>query len=150
MDRGMWQLVKPLVEKKDSTGIRHRDTALLEAIKQRQWDSVDYCQLYDADIDIKNEYGETPLNREARKKEWKAVDEIVVRGADPNLFDMVGCSVINGAIHHKQWDTGKILIEYLANIHTPAPVTTLFEPPQTPLQLLINERQGELIHHTLM
>jgi hypothetical protein len=69
MDRGMWQLVKPLVEEIDSTGIHHRDTALLEAIEQRQWDVVDYCQLYDADIDMKDEHGETPLNREVRKLE---------------------------------------------------------------------------------
>jgi hypothetical protein len=68
MDRGMWQLIKPLIEKKDSTGIGHRDTALLAAIDQRQWDVVDYCQVYDADIDMKDELGETPLNRESRKR----------------------------------------------------------------------------------
>jgi hypothetical protein len=100
MDRGMWQLVKPLIEKKDSTGIQHRDTALLKAIEQRQWDVVDYCQLYDADIDMKDEHGETPLNREAwnarwkegeaRKREWKAMEELVMRGADPNLLDKDG------------------------------------------------------------
>jgi hypothetical protein len=78
------------------------------------------------------------------------VEELMVRGADPNLFDMVGCSVMNGAIHHEQWGTVNLLIEYLANIYTPAPVRSLFAPQQTPLQLLINQRQGELIHHTLM
>jgi hypothetical protein len=119
MDRGIRQLVKPLIEEKDSTGIQHRDTALLEAIEQRQWDVVDYCQLYDADIDMKDERGETPLNREARKarwekgearkREWKAVDELVVRGADPNLLDKDGYSVMNGAICHEQWGTVKLL-----------------------------------------
>jgi hypothetical protein len=110
MDRGMWQLVKPLMEKKDSTGIHHRDTALLEAIEQRQWDVVDYCQLYNADIDMMDEEGETPLNRETRMREWKAVDELVLRGANPNLLDKDGCSVMNGAIDHEQWGTVKLLI----------------------------------------
>jgi hypothetical protein len=128
----MWQLVKPLIEKKDSTGIRHRDSALLAAIEQRQWDVVDYCQLYDADIDMKDEHRETPLNREARKagsqltwearkREWTAVEELVVRGADPNLLDKDSCSVMNGAIDDEQWDTVKLLIEYLADIHKEAP-----------------------------
>jgi hypothetical protein len=158
MDRGMWQLVKPLMEKKDSTGIQHRDTALLAAIEQRQWDVVDYCQLYDADIDMKDECGETPLNREARKtkwkavgarkEEWNAVEELVVRGADPNLLDKDGCSVMNGAIDDHQWGTVKLLIEYLANIHKKAPYYGYGR--RTPLQLLIMERQGELIHHTLV
>jgi hypothetical protein len=148
-DRGMWQLVKPLIEKKDSTGIQHRDTVLLKAIEQRQWDVVDYCQLYDADIDMKDERGETPLNREARTIEWEAVDELVVRGADPNLLARKGCSVMNGAIDDEQWDTVKLLIEYLANIHKEAP-SIYYDRHQTPLQLLINARQGELIHHTLM
>jgi hypothetical protein len=151
MDRGMWQLVKPLVEKKDRTGIRHRDTALLKAIEQRQWDVVDYCQLYDADIDMNDVHKETPLNREARKREWKAVDELVVRGADPNLLDKDGCSVINGAINQDQWGTVKLLIEYLANIHKEASsLTRLGGLLQTPLQFLITKRQAELIHHTLM
>jgi hypothetical protein len=54
LKRGMWQLLKPLIEIKDNTGIRHRDTALLAAIEQRQWDVVDYCQLNGADIDMKD------------------------------------------------------------------------------------------------
>jgi ankyrin repeat protein len=140
---------------------------------------VDYCQLYDADIDMKDERGETPLNREARKakyakrearkREWKAVDELVVRGADPNLLDKDGCSVMNGAISNKQWGTVKLLIEYLANIHKKAPIANDTPFMQlsdsessddrewignasvcTPLQHLITKRQGELIHHTLM
>jgi ankyrin repeat protein len=124
IDRGMWQLVKPLIETKGRTGIQHRDTALLEAIEQRQWDIVDYCQLYDADIDMKDEHGETPFNREARKatnvesqearkREWKAVNELLIRGADPNLLDKYGYSVMNRAIIHEQWDTVKLLIELL-------------------------------------
>jgi hypothetical protein len=47
----------------------------------------------------------------------------------------------------------KLLIEYLANIHKKAPSLTSYGdsgPLQTPLQLLITKRQGELIYHTLM
>jgi hypothetical protein len=143
-------MVKPLVEKKDNTGIKHRDTALLEAIEQRQWDVVDYCQVYDADIDMKDEDGETPLNREARKREWKAVQELVVRSAYPNLLDKDGCSVMTCAIVCKQWDTVELLIEYQANIHTPAPLNRWSPRPKIPINLLIDQRQGELIHHTLM
>jgi hypothetical protein len=149
MDRGMWQLVKPLIEMKDRTGIRHRDTALLEAIEERQWDVVDYCQVFDADIDMQDEHGETPLNREAKTREWKAVEELVVREADPNLLDNDGHSVMNEAIQHEQWNTVNLLIVYQANIHTPAPIR--FDHSHlTPLQLLIDKRQGELIHTTLM
>jgi hypothetical protein len=148
MDFGMWQLVKPLVELKDSTGIKHRDTAMVEAIEQRQWDVVDYCQLYDADIDIKDWNGETPLNKEARRSEWRAVDELVVRGADPNRNFVF--SILNRAISEEEWGTSKLLIEYLANIHKPTYTDEYFHQERTPLQCLIDFRQGELIHHTLM
>jgi hypothetical protein len=58
---------------------------------------------------------------------------------------------MNGAIHDKQWDTVKLLIEYLANIHKKALICSVqWRSSQTPLQHLINKRQGELIHHTLM
>jgi hypothetical protein len=80
------------------------------------------------------------------------VDELVVRGADPNLLDKDGCSVINGAIYDEQWGTVKLLIEYLANIHKEAPIYIgpVCTQLETPLQLLITKRQGEVIHHTLM
>jgi hypothetical protein len=150
MDRGMWQLVKPLVEEEDSSGIRHRDTALLEAIEQRQWDAVDYCQLYGADIDTKDDLGETPLNRDTRNQEWKAVKELVVRGDDPNLLDKDGYSVLNKALCVRKYCTAKVLIEYQANIHTSVRSEYSYSQRHTPLQLLINKRRGELIHHTLM
>jgi hypothetical protein len=155
---------------------------------------------------MKDEQEETPLNREARKREWKAVEELLVRGADPNLLDKDGCSVMNRAICCEQQGAVKLLIEYLANIHTAAELddefsfndskassvysnihtpaehddkfcfdtrmldklkayaeakkngnkassvsaNNYFTVRYTPLQLLINKRQGELIHHTLM
>jgi ankyrin repeat protein len=172
MDRGMWQLVKPLVEEKDRTGIQQRDTALLESIKQRQWDVVDYCQFNGADIDMEDEHGETPLNREVKwvseftEEKWKAAEELIVRGADPNHLDKEECSVLNIAIHNAKWGTVRLLIENLADIHKPAHSTRQyrkrsklstgfsvrgpFESKKIPLQLLIEKFQGDLIHHTLM
>ena len=157
ISRGVLQAVKPLVEEKDETGIRHRDIAMLAAIEQRQWDVVDCCQLQGADIDMKDVYGETPLNREVRKEdfdtvEWKAVEELLVRGADPNMLDKDGWSVLNRAIRAKQWDIVRLLIECLGDIHKAAKSNNDRYRPErkTPLQLLIDERQGEIIHHTLI
>jgi hypothetical protein len=98
---------------------------------------------------MKDERGETPLNREARKREWKAVEELVVRGADPNLLDKNGYSVLNMAIVNEQWGTVWLLIECLGNIHKSTQYG-VGSPCVSPLQLLIDKRQGELIDHTLM
>jgi hypothetical protein len=131
IDRGMWQLVKPLVEIKDSTGVQHRDKAFLMAIKQRQWDVVDYCQLCGADIDMKDNNGNTALFNEITRedwshgvgswgvcrKDWKAIKELVRRGAKTNIADNHGRSVLNLAIEEKQWHAVELLIQYHADIH---------------------------------
>jgi hypothetical protein len=155
--RGIWQIVKSLVEIKDDTGVQHRDTVLPTAIDQHQWDVVDFCQLHGADINMQDENKETPLNRAARKSDWEAVDELLVREGNPNILDMHGCSVLNLAISDEQWKTVKTGIEYLGDVHKKAgtpyrQVTPLRTPYRqvTPLQFLIEKRQGKLINHMLM
>jgi hypothetical protein len=148
MYRGMWQLVKPLVEEKDSTGIRHRDIALLKSIEQRQWDVVDYCQLHGANIDMKDRHGESPLNRETRQKDWKAVRDLVVKGADTNWLDRHGSCLLNAVIDHKRRETARLVIEYHGNIHR------LCRDGDNKLcillERLISAHQGDLLHHSLM
>ncbi|XP_070177384.1 uncharacterized protein [Littorina saxatilis] len=158
-NREVWQAVKPLIEEKDETGIRHRDIALLEAIEQHQWDVVDHCQRHHADINMKDDDDHTPIHRAARKEDWEAVKELTVRDGDPNLLDFNDRSVLQRAIRAKQWNLAKLLIQYHGDIHQVArqgstPPHMLFDDrhydTRTPLQMLIDARQGEVIESTLM
>ncbi|XP_070178172.1 uncharacterized protein [Littorina saxatilis] len=145
-NRKVWQAVKPLVEIKDETGIRHRDTALLEAIEQHQWDVVDHCQRHHADINMKDDDGHTPIHRAARKGDWEAVKELTVRDGDPNLLDSHGDSVLHMAILAKQWDLVKLLIQFHGDIHRPS----RDNQTKTALNMLIDARQVDVIQSTFM
>ncbi|KAL8568624.1 hypothetical protein ACOMHN_063696 [Nucella lapillus] len=154
ISRDIWQAVKPLVEEKDDQGIQCRDMAFLEAIEQHLWDVVDHCQVLGADINMKDENGETPLHREARKEEWKAIEEIVFRDGDPNLLDKDGVSVLNRLIESKQWRGVQFVIKYGTNIHLVAKTArSMVEIKQelcSPLQLLISAGRMDIIDFTLM
>ncbi|KAL8572807.1 hypothetical protein ACOMHN_024983 [Nucella lapillus] len=150
ISRDIWQAVKPLVEEKDDPGIQCRDVGFLEAIEQHLWDVVDHCQVFGADINMEDENGETPLHREARKKEWKVIEEIVFRDGKPNLLDKDGVSVLNWLIKHKQWNTVKFVIRYGGNIHLPAKWSEPKAQTHTPLQALIDHRQADVIHFTVL
>ena len=138
------QAIKPLIEEKNSTAVRYRDTVLPEAIDQHQWDVVDHCQLHHADIDMKDARGQTPMQTAAMKKDWLAVEALTRRGADPSLLDIQGVSVLHRAITAEQWDTVKLLIQFHGDIHQAD------RRGVTPLQMLINARQVEIIEHTLL
>ncbi|XP_076451165.1 uncharacterized protein LOC143287036 [Babylonia areolata] len=150
ISRDIWQAVKPMMVRKDSPVIRHRDVAFLKAIDHHMWDVVDFCQLHKADINMKDENGETPLNREARKEEWRAVQEIVLRDGQPNLLDMFGVSVLNRLIDHKQWDIVKLVIKFGGNIHLAARYSQHDTETYTPLQALIDGRQMDIIQMTVL
>ena len=147
-NRENWQAVKPLVEVKDDTGIQHRDAALLEAIEQHQWDVVDQCLLFRANINMLDEDGHTPMHRMARKDDWEAVEELTKRRGDPNSLDIDGVSVFHRVIWARQWQLAKLLIEYHGDIHQHANWTDMER--RTPLQILIDDRQMEVIKHTFM
>ena len=144
--REVLQAIKPLIEVKDVIGIQHRDTVLPEAAEQHQWDVVDHCQLHHADIDMKDAEGHTPMHRAARKEDWEAVKALTKRGADPSLLDRWGESVLHRAITAEQWDTVKLLIQYHGDIHQQANL----HGRKTPLEMLIDVCQGNIIEHTLM
>ena len=154
-NRENWQAVKPLVEVKDDTGIQHRDAALLESIEQHQWDVVDHCLLFRAKINMLDEDGHTPNHRMARKSDWEAVEEVTKRGGDPNMLDKFGLSVLHRVIWAAQWELTKLLIECLGDIHQPARYVGFHseryeDETRTPLQMLIDARQVEVIHHSHM
>ena len=153
-NRENWQAVKPLVEVKDDTGIQHRDAALLESIEQHQWDVVDHCQLFRANINMLDEDGHTPNHRMARKSDWEAVEEVTKRDGDTNLLDKYGLSVFHRVMWGEQWQLAKLVTEYLGNIHqharhTGSPEETYADERRTPLQMMIDARQVEVIRHTL-
>ena len=153
-NRENWQAVKPLVEVKDDTGIQHNDAALLESIEQHQWDVVDHCQLFRANINMLDEDGHTPNHRMARKSDWEAVEEVTKRDGDPNLLDKYGLSVFHRVMWGEQWQLAKLVTEYLGDIHQEARYTgfheeTYADETRTPLQMMIDARQVEVIQHTL-
>ena len=156
-NRENWQAVKPLVEVKDDTGIQHRDAALLEAIEQHQWDVVDHCLLFRANINMLDEDNHTPMHRMARKDDWEAVEELTKRRGDPNLLDKDGMSVFHRVIRARQWELVKMQIEYHGDIHQSAcydkhgsSLLWRDRETRTPLQMLIDARQIELIERTFM
>ena len=152
LSREVLQATKPLIEIKDVTGIQHRDSVLPEAAEQHQWDVVDHCQLHHADIDMKDAEGHTPMHRAARKWDWEAVKALTKRGADPSLLDSDGESVLHRAITANEWDIVKLLIQFHGNIHQASkyPYLHVYQKQPTPLEMLIDAYQGEIIEHTLM
>ncbi|XP_070186453.1 uncharacterized protein [Littorina saxatilis] len=179
--REIWQAVKPLVEENNNTGNKHRDTAMLEAIQQHQWDVVDHCQRYHADINMVDDDGQTAMHRAARAQDWEAVKELAERGGDASMLDIEGVSVLHRTIQGRQWDAVKLLIQFHGDIHRSVQPTHSYElflgepflPYElyqedidrfpfvsmsadqsdrtiTPLQMLIDACQGEIIQSTLM
>ena len=136
----IWQAVRPLVLEKDSIGIQHRDVALLESIEQHQWDVLDSCDKSRADINVQDENSDTPLTRSAMREDWEAVEEVVRRDGDQDIVDYEGYSVLSRAIAAKQWDTVKVLVEFQGDLN----VVNLADD-NTPLKMLIDARQGEII-----
>ena len=152
LSREIWQAVKPLVEEKDDTGVKHRDTALLVAIERHLWDLVDHCQRHHADINVKDVKGDTLIHRAAQKPDWEAAVALTKRDGDPSLLDSVGLSVLHRAIRGQQWDIVKLLIQFHGDIHQSADAMETIDEQNlsTPLGQLIRARQGELIEHTLL
>ena len=151
-NREVLQAIKPLIDIKDVTGIQHRDSVLPHAAEQHQWDVVDHCQLHHADIDMKDAEGHTPMHRAAQKWDWEAVKALTKRGADPSLLDRDGESVLHRALTANVRDIVKLLIQFHGNIHQTSkyPYRQMYEKGTTPLQMLIDAYEGEIIEHTLM
>ena len=149
------QAIKPLIEEKNDNAIQRRDTVMLEAIEQHQWDVVDHCQLHRADIDMKDAEGNTPMHRAARQNDWEAVQALTKRGADSSLLDSGGHSVLHRALTAKQWNVVKLLITFHGDVHqaaedTQEDICKYADTERTPLQMLIDARQGEIIEHTFL
>jgi ankyrin repeat protein len=93
--------------------------------------------------------GDTPMHRTARKGDWEAVKALARRDGDPSALDRWGEFVLHRAIRAKQWDTVKLLIQFQGDIHQAAADYVYGCGTATPLQMLIDARQGEMIEHTL-
>ena len=143
LSRGVWQALKPLVQEKDSTGIAHRDIAMQKAAEQGQWDVVDHCERYYADINKHNSDGDTPLLRAARRADWKAVEELVRRGCDQFVLDSDGSSVLHKALEAGQPAIAKLLIQFHGDVNLPD------RDGVTPLQMLIERRHADIIDDML-
>ena len=135
----VWQAMRPLVEAKDSTGLAHRDTAILDALGHHQWDVVEHCERFYADINTKDSYGRTALQTAIRTADFEGVEGIVRLGGDQFPLGDDGCSVLHHASRGKHWKCTKTLIQFYSNINQLDPRR------QTPLQNLIEHRQAELI-----
>ena len=143
LSRGVWQALKPLVQERDSTGIAHRDIAMHKAAEQGQWDVVDHCERYYADINKHNADGDTPLLRAAWRADWKAVEELVRRGCDQFVLDSDGSSVLHKALEAGQPAIAKLLIQFHGDVNLPD------RDGVTPLQMLIERRHADIIDDML-
>ena len=121
----------------------HRDTAMLDALEHNQWDVVDHCERFYADINMKDSDGRTALHRAVKKVDYEGVEAIVARGGDQSLLDVDGYSPLHHACQRKHWKCVRTLIEFHGDINQPDP------RGRTPLQHLIEKRQGELIDCSL-
>ena len=144
MSRENWQAVKPLVEVKDSTGRAHRDAAMQKATELRLWDLVDQCQRHQADINVQDAAGNTALNRAALEGDWSAVKELARRDSDQSLLDDQGSAVLHRVIGAAQWGVVKLLIEFHGSLNQSD------RNGQTPIQMLIDRNQVEIIQHSLL
>ena len=119
----VWQAVKALIEETDQTGVSQRDVALQKAIEQHRWDVVDHCLRHKADINQRDDYDETALNRAARRGDWKQVEQIVCRGGDQSILDRRGYSVLQRALtldrnrRHCKENVIKVLIQFHGNVN---------------------------------
>ena len=142
------QAVKPLVEEKDVTGLRHRDIALLEAMEQCQWDVVDHCLQHGAVVNMRDEEGRSFMQKLLQGK-WQAVEELAKRGYEFPSSDEDGKSLLYKAIEAKQWKAVKALIKQNGDIHQ---LTATFDVMSnrceisTPLTLL-STQQEEIIDY---
>ena len=131
------------MQAKDSAGIAHRDIAVQKAAEQRQWDVVDHCERYYADINKHNAAGCTRLLQAAWRADWKAVEQLVYRGCDQFVLDSDGCSVLHKVLEAGQPDTAKLLIQFYGNINQPD------RDGVTPLQMLIDRKHADIIDDML-
>ncbi|XP_076465800.1 uncharacterized protein LOC143297377 [Babylonia areolata] len=116
MQQQLWQVLVKLAEESDSTGARHRDYTLREAVWRRQWEVVSHCQEYGADIDARKDGQDTLFNRAARECDWEIVRRLLQHGADQNITDSTGSRAIHRAIDVQQWDVVELLIKFHAHL----------------------------------
>ncbi|KAL8591241.1 hypothetical protein ACOMHN_017565 [Nucella lapillus] len=115
----LWQVLRKLSEEKDSTGRRHRDVTLREAVWRHQWDVVTHCQESGADIDAINArtgIHETLLNRAAIECDWEVVHGLIQLGADQSIEDSTGNRVIHRAMDLYHWETVHLLVLFHADL----------------------------------
>jgi ankyrin repeat protein len=117
---------------------------LHSAVEHAQWDLLDHCQIHGADINAKNDHGETFLQTAARRSQWKSVYELVSRDAEPDMADSEGFYPLYRACKARQWSTVDHLIQYQASLSVSDPFDT------TPLMLIIQNGRAELIARALM
>nr|KAG5696572.1 hypothetical protein BaRGS_030440 [Batillaria attramentaria] len=152
LSQGVWQALKRLVEFKDLAGIGHRDVIIRSAAKHHQWDILTHCLRYGADIDKRDDEGDTMLHKAAREDDWEGVEGLLYHGgANQNLLDKKGQSVLHKAFKEPDqlwrtwrsdsinWDVVKMLVEFQCDINQPDP------HGNTPLQRMIEAKQGEMI-----
>ncbi|XP_070206977.1 ankyrin repeat domain-containing protein 50-like [Littorina saxatilis] len=94
LSKGLWWAVKRLVEEGDPEGKAERDVAMTTAAECRQWSVVTHCQQHGADIDKRDEAGETLLHEWGRHGDWEGVERLLYLGADQNIPDKEGYTLL--------------------------------------------------------
>ncbi|KAK7090893.1 ankyrin repeat and death domain-containing protein 1B-like isoform X2 [Littorina saxatilis] len=149
LSKGLWWAVKRLVEERDDEGKTERDEALQTAAEYNQWSVVTHCLQHGADIDKKDEEGNTLLHRWARRGDWTGVVQLVEQGADQNIPDSEGYIVLHRVMKHTKLplrvpNPVKLLIEFHGDINRPYP------EGNTAWEYLVAKNDAHVINTTLM
>ncbi|KAK7471773.1 hypothetical protein BaRGS_00035595 [Batillaria attramentaria] len=151
----MWWAVKIMVEEKDEAGQKHRNNALISAMRKQRWDVVDHCLQHGVNLNMWGETGDPLLHQLAGKGEWQQVEGLLSRGADQLVLDSENRSLLHLAVddalenNHRYimkdevWDRVKMMVEFQADINQPDP------QGNTPLYELIrtSSSQADGGHH---
>ncbi|KAK7093497.1 hypothetical protein V1264_007238 [Littorina saxatilis] len=150
LSKGLWWAVKRLVEERDPEGKTERDVALQAAAERHQWSVVTHCLQHGADIDKKDEEGNTLLHRWARRGDWTGVVKLVEQGADQNIPDSEGYILLHRVVRKRETVTDlfrspvKLLIEFHGDINRPDPEGS------TAWEYLVAQNNTKIIDTALM
>ncbi|KAH8586903.1 ankyrin repeat-containing domain protein [Bisporella sp. PMI_857] len=110
--------MKMILKRDDSYD--HLKLPALHSVVLKQTSKVDlddYLQLNHSEINIRDEWGNTPLTWAAQRQDERAVGLLLKWGADPNVNDMKGNSALQIAAFNRSFESVKQLLRANANIH---------------------------------
>lgn len=94
------------------------NSALIEAILRGDLIAINAALAQNAEINIRDKQGKTPLMLAAYNGHEKAVKHLIDKKADKDALDPKGWSALACAVSQQKWGAATVLIESGANVNT--------------------------------